>query len=240
MDASGTPRANLLLAALPASAYRRLLPHLVPTTLTVGEPLHRFARPLRFAYFPADSVVTVSHAVEKDGRTAKAWAVGREGMVGISLFLGSANRDRADAQCDGLAFRLRARVLRDEFHRGQAVQRLLLRYVFALVTEASQLSVCNLHHSVAQRLCRFLSRAFDSVSADTIFLTHEHLALLLGVRRVSISQAAAQLQSAEIIAYERGHISLVNREKLEERACACAGIIRRAFEAVSDRRGRSI
>jgi CRP-like cAMP-binding protein len=237
MNSSCTPRANLILAALPASAYRRLLPHLESTTLAAGETLHRIAGPPQFAYFPTTSIVMVSHAIKEDSPIAKAWAVGREGMVGISLFLSGANRDnRADVQCSGLAFRVRARVLRDEFHRAEALQRLLLRYVFALLTEVSQLSVCNLHHSVAQRLCRFLLRAFDSVPAETIFLTHEHIALLLGVRRVSISVAAAKLQAAEIIAYERGRISLINREKLEVRACTCAEIIRRAFEAVSDSR----
>jgi hypothetical protein len=238
MDASGTPKENLLLAALPPSAYLRLLPHLESITLAAGETLHRVAGLPRFAYFPTTSIVTVSRAVKEDSPIAKAWAVGREGMVGISLFLSGANRDnRADVQCSGLAFRVRARVLRDEFHRAEALQRLLLRYVFALLTEVSQLSVCNLHHSVAQRLCRFLLRAFDSVPAETIFLTHEHIALLLGVRRVSISVAAAKLQAAEIIAYERGRISLINREKLEVGACTCAEIIRRAFEAVSESRG---
>ena len=226
--------ANRLLAALPEAAYRRLLPDLEATTFQVGDVLIRPAEPLEFVYFPTDSVVTVSYAVNEDGAMAKAWPVGNEGMVGISLILGGLERDKgADIQIGGTAFRLPAAVLLREFGRAGALQHLLLRYVFALITQASQLGVCSHHHPIEQRLCRFLSRVFDRVAGEEVALTQERIARLLGVRRVSITQAAVQLQESGVIAYRRGHVRLVSRKKLEERSCACASIIRLTFEAVS-------
>lgn len=166
---------------------------------------------------------------------AKAWPVGREGMVGISLFLGGPKRDnRADVQIDGAAFRLPASALLAEFRRAGALQHVLLRYVFALVTQASQLGVCNHYHLIEKRLCRFLSLLFDRVSADDVVITQDRIALLLGVRRSSITQAAVHLHAAGAIEYSRGHVRLTSRAKLEELACPCAGIIRRAFAAVTN------
>lgn len=234
LDASATPNASQLLAALPKAAYGRLLPHLEATTLTVGQTLFLPTGPLQFVYFPTESIVTLSYALEK-GAMAKAWPVGREGMVGISLILGSPDRyNRADVQFGGSAFRISAPVLLDEFRRGEALQRLLLRYVFALITQASQLSVCGQHHKIEQRLCRFLSRAFDRVSGDTLFITQERMGHLLGVRRGTITDAALRLQRAGIIQYLRGRVTVINRNKLEKRSCVCGGIIRRAFAAVAE------
>jgi CRP-like cAMP-binding protein len=235
MDAAGTPKANKLLAALPNAAYRRLLPDLEPTALRLGETLFRPAGQLQWAYFPTSSIVTLSYALEGEGVMAKAWPVGREGMVGISLFLGSPRRDnQADVQLGGLAFRISASDLLAEFRRAGALHDLLLRYVFALVTQASQLSMCNHYHPIEQRLCRFLSRLFDRVGGDDVAITQERIGELLGVRRVTINLAAGQLQAAGVIQCARGHVKLLNQEKLEKRACACNTILRRAFEAVTN------
>lgn len=226
--------ANRLLAALPQAAYRRLRPDLEATILHVGEVLIRPAGRMPFAYFLTDSVVTISYAVKETGAMAKAWPVGNEGMVGISLILGSPERDNGAAvQIGGTAFRLPAAVLLREFGRAGALQHLLLRYVFALITQASQLGVCGHHHPIEQRLCRLLLRVFDRVSAEEVALTQEQIAYLLGVRRASITNVAGQLQAVGAIDYSRGHIRLINRKMVEERSCACAAIIRGAFEAVS-------
>jgi Crp-like helix-turn-helix domain len=233
LDASTTPKANRLLAALPEAAYRRLLPNLEATTLRVGESLFSPAGRLQFAYFPTSSIVTLSYPIEEGGAMAKAWPVGREGMVGISLFLNGLTHDnRADVQVHGLAFRLPASTLLVEFRRASAFQHLLLRYVFALMTQASQLGVCSHHHPIEQRLCRFLSRLFARVSGDEVAITHERMGKLLGVRRESITEAALKLQAAGIIEYGRGRVKLISRKKLEARACACDALIRRAFEVV--------
>ena len=145
LNASDTPKANRLLGALPNAAYLRLLPDLEATTLHVGETLfHPSSVRLRYAYFPTSAIVTLSYTLEEGGAMATAWPVGREGLVGISLFLGDPQHDnRADVQVTGIAFRLPAAALLVEFKRAGAFQQLLLRYVFALVTQASQLAVCN-------------------------------------------------------------------------------------------------
>jgi hypothetical protein len=234
MNKPNSPRINELLAALPAAAYRRLLPDLQATPLETGDTLFRADGQLQYAYFPTTSVVTLSYTVEADGLRAKAWPVGCEGVVGISLFLGSTRRDnRADVQIGGLAYRIASAALIAEFRRAGALQHLLHRYVFALVTQASQLGVCSNYHSLDQRLCRFLMRLFDRVPGDEVVMTHERIGALLGARRVSITQAAGQLQAAGIIEYRRGHITLVNRKELEARSCTCLEIIRRAFAVVS-------
>jgi CRP-like cAMP-binding protein len=194
--------------------------------------LFQQAQPIKFAFFPTDSIVKVSYVVEK-GATAEAWSVGREGMVGISLFLDSPDQDnRADVRLGGLAYRLSASVLRTEFRRAGALQRLLLRYVFALVTQASQLRVCHQHHSIEQRLCDFLTCTSDRLRRNEVFITQERIGMLLDVRRESITEIALRLQDAGIIEYNRGQITLINRENLEARACECGRIIRRAFAAV--------
>jgi hypothetical protein len=220
---------------LPEAAYRRLLPDLEVISLRVGDTLFHTAGRLVFAYFPTSSIVTLSYAVEENGAMAKAWPVGCEGMAGISLFLGGPRRDnRADVQIGGLAYRLPAAALKAEFRRAGDLQHVLLRYVFALFTQASQLGVCSHYHPIGQRLCRFLSRLFDRVPGDEVFITQVRMAELLGVRRVTITMAASHLHAAGIIEYYRGHIKLIDREKLEEHSCSCGAIIRRAFAAVSE------
>ena len=234
MGSSGTPKGNQLLAALPAAAYRRLLPDLEKITLDADETLVRPGSPLKFAYFPTAGIVTLAYAVEEETAMAKAWPVGREGMVGISLFLGSPDRDnRADVQFGGVAFRMSAAALQVEFRRAGALQQVLLRYVFALLTQASQLGVCSHYHPTEQRLCRFLSRAFDRIDANEVIVTQARIASLLGVRRESITASALRLQRAGIIKYSRGQVTLINRKKLDERSCACGEIIRRAFAEVT-------
>jgi CRP-like cAMP-binding protein len=236
MDASAASKANEILAALPDDVYQRLLPDLEARTLQVGETLFHPAERLLFAYFPTSSVVTLSYAVNEAGEMASAWPVGREGIVGISLFLDSPNLDnRAGVEIGGLAFRLPASALLAEFRREGELQRLLLRYVSALVTQASQLSVCNHYHPIEQRLSRFLVRAFDCVSGGEVEITYERIAALLGARLETITGAAGYLQAARVIEYAQGRVRLISREKLEKRGCACAGIIRRAFQAVSEK-----
>jgi CRP-like cAMP-binding protein len=225
---------NALLAALPRTVYRRLLPDLQVSTLQPGEVLYRSNTRMKFAYFPTNSIIAVMYGTDDAGSMAKAWPVGREGMLGISLFLGVERLDnQAQVQVGGTAFRLPAAALVAEFQQAGALQRLLLRYAFALIMQASQLGVCSHCHPVEQRLCRLLLLAFDRVGAREIDLTQQHIAQLLGVRRVSITHAAMALQRNRAIEYVRGRVRLIDREKLAERACGCAGIIARGFAAVT-------
>jgi CRP-like cAMP-binding protein len=232
MTVGATRKANALLAALPDAVYNRLLPDLEVTKLRPGDTLLTPGKTMKYAYFPTGSIVALLHQVDAGGTMGKAWPVGREGVLGISLFLGVPHFiRRVDVEVGGSAFRLPARALLAEFRRGGAFQQLLLRYVFALIMQASQLGICGQHHPIEQRLCRFLLCAFDRVG-DELGITQQRMAELLGTRRVSISKAAAQLQQEELIDYVRGRVTLVNRKKLEKRSCVCTAIIRRAFEAV--------
>ncbi len=234
MSTSSTPIANRLLRALPAADYQRLYPQLQAVDLPAETILFEPKTPTEFAYFPTDSIVTLSYPFAK-GAMAKAWSVGREGMVGVSLFLDSSERDnRAEVESGGFAFRLSAAALRAEFARAGALQRLLLRYVYALVTQSSQLCVCHRHHTVEQRFCDFLYRTFAEAKGRRACITHERIGEQLAVRRESITESALRLQRAGIISYFRGQITLLDRKGLEQRACGCDRIIRRALAAVSE------
>jgi CRP-like cAMP-binding protein len=222
-----------LLAALPDVVYRRLLPRLEARALRPGEPLLPANESVEFAYFPTTSIVALLYDVDSAGLRANAWPVGREGMLGIAQVLGVPNSvTRAEVLIGGTAFRLPAASLLAEFQRASALKNLLLRYAFALITQASQLGVCSHYHTVEQQHVRFLLRAFDGVSSERIDLTHRRIAELLGVRRVSITRAAGKLQADDLIEYVRGRVTLINRKKLEERSCVCTAIIRRAFADV--------
>jgi len=189
---------------------------------------------MKYAYFPTSSIVALLYDVDHAGTPVKAWPVGREGMLGISLFLGVPKFvSRADVQIGGAAFRIPAAALISEFRQAGMLQQLLLRYVFALIQQASQLCVCSHYHPVEQRLCRFLLRSFDRIGGNEIGFTQQRIATLLGARRVSVTQAARRLQADDLIEYVRGRVTLVNQKKLEERSCVCTAIIRRAFEAVA-------
>jgi CRP-like cAMP-binding protein len=234
LAAPSSARENALLAALPDAAYRRLLPDLQAITLQAGEVLFQPSGRIQFAYFPSRSTITLMYAADAAGALANAWPAGREGMVGISLFLGVGKLDsQAQVQLGGEAFRLPAAALQAEFRRAGALQQLLLRYVFALITQSSQLGICNHSHTVDQRLCRVLLRSFDRAGEGQIAITQGQIGDLLGVRRVSVTRAAMCLQGDGLIEYVRGHVRLLDRRRLEQRSCVCAGIIARAFATVT-------
>jgi CRP-like cAMP-binding protein len=231
MDTRVGPIVNHLLASLPAADYRRLQPHLEIVTLTAGETL--FPRSGQFAYFPIDSIVALSYVIEA-GVTAMACFVGREGMLGMESPLGTSPRgSRAEVQFGGTALRITAVALRQELNRGGTLHLLLQRYLFALMTQSLQLAVCNQHHGLEQRLCRFLGSLFERMDGDAIYLTQTQLALMMGSRRESITEKSARLKSAGLIHYQRGHLRLVSLRALSERACGCGPIIRDAFAKVS-------
>ena len=225
-----SPRQNHLLAALPAAVYRRLLPRLDCVALPAGKVLLQPRGRLQSVYFPVAGIVTLSYGTDRQDTLANAWPIGNEGVVGISSFLGTSTRNgRAEVQITGHAYRLDAAVLREEFRRGGALQRLLLRYVRALIAQASQLGVCGHSHPLSERLCGFLLRAFDQMPTNELTITQERMARLLGVRRVGVSEAAGALQGAGIVRYTRGHILLLDRRKLAARACACHAAISQEF-----------
>ena len=224
---SYSPLGNHLLAALPAGDLARLSPEMEFVALALGETLYESGSHLRHAYFPVSGVVSLL-IVTEDGGSTEIAVVGNDGCVGIALLLGAETTlDRAVVQIAGHAYRLPAEVVLRAFKRGAAAQLLLLRYIQVLMTQTSQTAVCNRHHTVEQQLCRWLLLTLDRVRSDEVAMTQELISNMLGVRRSGITQAARNLQQAGLIEYERGHIRVLNRAKLEAHACECYAVVKR-------------
>jgi CRP-like cAMP-binding protein len=226
----GNLAANRLLAALPGAVYERLRPALESTSLALGEGVYDCGKPMTHVYFPTTSVVSLIYTME-DGATAEMGLVGKEGVVGIAMFMGGdTTPNQAVAQVTGGALRMKASALLEEFRRGGAFQLALLRYTQALITQISQTAVCNRLHPVEKRLCRWLLLTRDRVPSDEIFMTQEFIAHMLGVRREGVTAAAHRLQEADLIRYRRGHITVLDRRRLEASACECYRVVKNEFD----------
>lgn len=227
MPPNHSPSQNHLLAALPTAEFEVLLPHLELVALPLGEMLYEPDRALQHAYFPTTAIVSLLHVMES-GASAESAGVGNEGMVGVSLFMGGeTTTSSAVVQTAGHAYRLDRRWLKQEFDRGGLMQRLLLRYTQALMTQMSQTAACNRHHSVEQQLCRWLLLTQDRVAQRELVITQELIAGMLGVRREGVTEAAGNLQRAGFISYRRGHISVLDRNGLETRSCECYALVKK-------------
>ncbi len=157
--------------------------------------------------------------------------VGNEGILGISLFMGGdTTPSRAVVRSGGHGYRLKAHLLQQEFARAGPVMRLLLRYTQALITQMTQTAVCNRHHSVEQQLCRALLLSLDRLSGNSLTMTQELIANMLGVRREGVTEAAGNLQRAGLIRYSRGHIDVLDRPGLERTVCECYGVVKAEFD----------
>jgi CRP-like cAMP-binding protein len=226
MPSPHSPNQNRLLAALPEAEFERLSPRLELVPMALGTMLYEPGGQLQNAYFPTTAVVSL-HYVLKSGASAESAGVGNEGVVGISLFMGGiSTSSSAVVQIAGHAYRLEARLLKQEFDRAGLMQHLLLRYTQALLTQMSQTAACNRHHSVEQQLCRWLLLTLDRVPSHEVIMTQELVATMLGVRREGITEAAGKLQHAGFISYRRGHISVLDRSGLEARACECYAVVK--------------
>ena len=218
---------NHLLAALPNAEFELLAPHLELIAMPLGEMIYEPDMQLQYAYFPTTSIVSL-HYVMASGSSAESAGVGNEGMVGISLFMGGdTTSSSAVVQTAGQAFRLERRILKREFERGALLQKLLLRYTQALMTQMSQTAACNRHHSVEQQLCRWLLLTLDRMPTNDLIITQELVAGMLGVRREGITEAAGNLQRAGLINYRRGHISVIDRTGLEKNVCECYAVVKK-------------
>jgi CRP-like cAMP-binding protein len=227
---SPRPQENHLLKALGVSEYGRLLPHLELVPMPLGEPLYESGDALKNVYFPTSAIVSLLYVME-NGASAEIAVVGNEGIVGIALFMGGETMtNRAVVQSEGHAYRLKGAHLKEEFNRGGAFQHLLLRYTLAMLSQMAQTAVCNRHHSVDQQLCRWLLLSLDRLPSNELSMTQELIANMLGVRREGVTEAAGKLQSAGLIHYSRGRITVVNRPGLEARVCECYDVVRREFE----------
>jgi CRP-like cAMP-binding protein len=222
-----SPNQNHLLAALPTQDYDRLLAHLEPVPMLLGEMLYEPGKKQSYAYFPTTSIVSL-HYVTESGASAETAGVGNEGMVGVALIMGGeTTSSSAVVQTAGHAFRLEGKLLKQEFARAGFMQGLLLRYTQALMTQMGQAAACNRHHSVEQRLCRWLLLTLDRCASNELVMTHELVASMLGVRREGITEAAGNLQRSGFINYRRGHISIISRTGLEQATCECYAVVKK-------------
>ncbi|BAV34133.1 Crp/Fnr family transcriptional regulator [Sulfuricaulis limicola] len=229
MECAPSPIRNHLLAALPAAEYARILPHLELLAMPLGKVLYEARGGISHAYFPTTAVVSLDYVMQ-NGAESEITEVGNEGVVGISLFMdGQAPPGMAIVHIGGYGYRLKARMLMEEFNRDGAMQHLLLLYTQARITQVSQTAVCNRHHTVEQQLCRWLLQTLDRLPSGELTMTHELIAGMLGVRREGITEAAGHLQHAGCIRYRRGHITVLGRSGIESRACECYAVVKNEF-----------
>ena len=225
-----SPKQNHLLAALPADDYARLLPALEPVAMPLGWVVYESGGRMGHVYFPTTSIISLLYVMES-GASAEIAIVGDEGLVGISLFMGGETTpSRAVVQSAGVGYRLNAAALKREFAMGGEMQHLALRYTQALITQMAQTAVCNRHHSVDQQLCRWLLLSMDRLPDNQLSMTQELIANMLGVRREGVTEAAGHLQAAGIIHYSRGHITVLDRTRLEQRVCECYGVVKSEYD----------
>jgi CRP-like cAMP-binding protein len=221
---------NRLLAALPPDEFERLLPTFQEVSFSLGQVVYEFGGHLDYVFFPTTAIVSLLYTME-NGASAEMGLTGNDGVVGIALFMGGGTMpNRAVVQSAGRALRMKAKVLQDEFARGGQFQQLLLRYTQALITQISQTAVCNRLHSVEQQLCRWLLLSHDRVKADELIMTQELIADMLGVRREGVTVAAGRLQDDGAISYVRGHITILDRQKLEATVCECYQVVKNEFD----------
>jgi CRP-like cAMP-binding protein len=229
MSAQQTPMQNHLLAALPKEIFERIAPHLELIPMPLGEVLYESGGQLHHVYFPTTAIVSL-HYVMENGASAEIAGVGNEGVVGISLFMGgNTTPSRATVCTSGYGYRLKARLMMEEFNRAGPMMRLMLRYTQALITQMSQTAVCNRHHSMEQQMCRWLLLTLDRLPTPELIMTQELIASMLGVRREGITETAGDLQRSGLISYRRGHITVLDRCGLESRTCECYNVVKKEF-----------
>ncbi len=221
------PEQNLLLESLSAEVRERIFPHLELVPLPLGQAVYESGDTLRHVYFPIDSIVSLLYVMES-GESAEISVVGKEGIVGVSLFMGGdSTPSRAIVQSAGHAYRLLGSRLKEEFNRHGELLYLMLRYTQALITQMAQTAVCNRHHSIDQQLCRWLLLSLDRLNGPDLVMTQELISNMLGVRREGVTEAAGKLQKAGVISYKRGRVKVLDRPRLEELSCECYAVVKR-------------
>jgi CRP-like cAMP-binding protein len=223
-----TRTGNRLLDALTPKSRGRLQPHLEPVTLKRKMRLEE----LDHVHFPLAGLISVVATME-GGDSIEVGMVGREGMYGIAAILtDDTPTELGVVQLPGRSLRMRTRLLRQEMQADGALQTLLLRYAEATMSAIAQSAACNRLHLLEQRCARWLLACHDRAEADTFPMTHEFLALMLGVRRPGVSVAAHALQESGVITYNHGTLTVEDRQGLEATACECYRVVQNKFDRV--------
>ena len=221
---------NALLRDLDGADYDALLQHAEEIPIAPGEVLIEPDERPSFVYFPQSGVLSLV-AVFKGGASVEVGTVGREGFVGIPVYLGTLTAPyRVLVQIDGTARRVPVDAFEALLLESPGLDRTVRRYVDAYLLQVSQNAACNRMHDLAARAARWLLMTHDRVGSDTFALTHEFLAIMLGVRRAGVSEAAAELQRKGAIRYSRGRVTIVDRAVLEGQSCECYRAVRTRFD----------
>ena len=225
-----TPRQNHLLAALQAEDYERLLPDLEPVPLPLNCTVYGADDREKYLYFLTAGLVSRFYVTE-NGASAELAITGNEGVIGIASFLGGESTpSQAVVLSAGYAYRLRVNPLKTELAHGGPLLPVLLRYTQALIVQTGQMAVCNRHHSLEQRLCRWILSCVDRLPSNELKMTQELVADMLGVRREGVTAAAGKLHTAGLIHHSRGRISVLDRPRLEAQACECYAVVKREYD----------
>ncbi|HEX2604315.1 MAG TPA: Crp/Fnr family transcriptional regulator [Oxalicibacterium sp.] len=226
------PKHNGLLAALPDADYERILPQLEFVEMPFGTTICEAGEQMQYVYFPTSSIVSLLYETA-DGASSETAVIGYEGVVGHDVFMGGgASLNRAFIKSGGYGFRIKAALLNQEFARGGALQRLLLRFTQALFTQMAHTVACNRHHTIVQQLCRWLLLSLDRLPGNQISMTQDLIANMLGVRRESVTEAARKLQDEGLIHYSRGQITVLDRAGLENHICECYASIKEVYQGL--------
>lgn len=229
---------NYILKALPSDEYKSLLPQLEEVKLNVEQVINHPYQPIPYVYFPNNSMISVV-ASTPDGQLSEAGVVGREGLLGIGVVLGADTTPHENTvQLPGTALRMSTRSIREKFDQCPTLHKLLLRFTHAHMMQLSQTALCNRLHDVKKRLVRWILMAHDRSDSDVLPLTQELLSIMLGVNRPSVSTAAIQLKDAGYIKYNRGIITVLDREGLEDFCCDCYAVVKEEYERVLKIAGR--
>jgi CRP-like cAMP-binding protein len=230
MPSSHSPKQSHLLAALLAEDYARLLPDLEFTPMPLGWTVYEAGATMDYVYFPTTCIVSLLYVME-NGDSAEIAIIGNDGLVGVSVFMGGDSMSsRAVVQNAGECYRIKANLLKKEFKRGSSLQQLALRFTQTLIAQMVQTGACNRHHTLEQQLCRWLLLSLDRLRGNELVMTQKLMANMLGVHRPGVTDATNRLQKDGLIKYGSGRVTVLDRSKLEDRACECYGVVKDEIE----------
>ena len=217
MTISSNLRQNRILAGLPSADYARLLPDLEQVSIPAGERIYKPDVRITHLYFPIDCIIAALNVLQ-NGAAIRTSVTGNEGMIGLSYILGyECTHVRVVALTGGKAFRIRASLIKKEFNSGRALRHVLMRFTHALIMQMGHIAVGARDHTIVQQLCHFLLMILDRLSGNGLHITHKQLSIFLGANRESITLAVQKLETTGAIQHRRGHLTVVNRQELEDR-----------------------